>query len=138
MPVQAMRVTSKSAHPSTDQLFVYTFESPALGERTIVCNLENVYTVGDIAAVALEDTWLPGVQIKPRKVFGLHSEGMALGVVAAEVDADLTAQFDADHEPRPFKVTLEVVVDARYAQDEEKAAIKAAKASGTVLGIVAV
>jgi len=138
MPVQAMKVVAKDAHPNTDQLFVYTFESPALGQRTIVANLENTYQVGDIAGVALEGTWLPGLQIKPRKVFGLHSEGMALGVVDAAVDADLSAQFEADQEPRTFKVTLEVEVEARYAQDAERAALKAARSTGKAVGVVAV
>lgn len=137
MPVQAMKVVAKDAHPNTDQLFVYTFESPALGRRTIVANLENTYQEGDIVGVALEGTWLPGLQIKPRKVFGLPSEGMAMGKVDAVVDADLSAQFEADQEPRIFKVTVEVEVEARYAQDAEKAALKAARSSGKVVGVVA-
>jgi tRNA-binding EMAP/Myf-like protein len=138
MPVQAMKVVAKDAHPNTDQLFVYTFESPALGRRTIVANLENTYQEGDIVGVALEGTWLPGLQIKPRKVFGLHSEGMAMGKVDAVVDADLSVQFEADQEPRMFKVTVEVEVEARYAEDAEKAALKAARSSGKAVGVVAV
>ena len=138
MPVQAMKVVAKDAHPNTDQLFVYTFESPELGQRTIVANLENTYEVGDVAGVALEGTWLPGLQIKPRKVFGLHSEGMALGVVEASVDADLSEHFEADREPRSFKVTIEVEVDARYAEDAQKAGLKAARSSGKVVGVVSV
>ena len=51
MPVVAMKVTEKSAHERTDQLFIYTFDSPANGPRTIVANLTNVYDVGDVAAV---------------------------------------------------------------------------------------
>jgi tRNA-binding EMAP/Myf-like protein len=138
MPVHAMKVVAKDAHPNTDQLFVYTFESPALGRRTIVANLENTYQEGDIVGVALEGTWLPGLQIKPRKVFGLHSEGMAMGKVDAVVDADLSVQFEADQEPRIFKVTVEVEVEARYAEDAEKAALKAARSSGKAVGVVAV
>ena len=136
MPVQAMRVTQKDAHPNTDQLFLYTFESPALGTRTIVANLTNTYEVGNVVAIAVEGTWLPGVQIKPRKVFGIHSEGMALGRVEAEVDADLTEQFEADKEPRRFTVTLQVEVEARYAEDAGKAAPKAARSSGKVIEVV--
>ena len=64
MPVRAMKVTSKTAHEKTDQLFIYTFESPEHGERTIVANLTNTYDVGDVAAIALEGTFLPGVEIK--------------------------------------------------------------------------
>ena len=120
MPVRAMRVTQKLAHEKTDSLFIYTFESPELGERTIVANLTNVYEVGDVAAIALLGTRLPGMEIKPRKVFGIDSEGMAMGPVDAALDADLTDQFDADREPRPFQVTVTVTVDASYPEDAEK------------------
>ncbi|MCP4808350.1 MAG: hypothetical protein GY913_33340 [Proteobacteria bacterium] len=136
MPVRAMKVTSKTAHEKTDTLFIYTFESPEVGERTIVANLENTYEVGDIAGVALEGTFLPGLEIKPRKVFGIHSEGMALGVVDAAIDADLTEKFEADAPVRTFKVTLEVEVEARYAEDAKNGVKKAVKQDkGTVVGI---
>ena len=135
MPVYAMKVTSKTAHEKTDQLFIYTFESPGQGELTIVANADNQYDVGDIGAVAIDGTYLPGLQIKPRKVFGVPSSGMALGVVDAELDADLTARFDADAPPRPFRVTLEVTVEARYAEDAERAGKKAARSAGVVTGV---
>ncbi|MFT5461017.1 MAG: tRNA-binding EMAP/Myf-like protein [Myxococcota bacterium] len=127
MPVVAMRATSKTAHEKTDQLFIYTFESPEIGERVIVANLTNTYEVGDVAAIAQPGTFLPGVEIKPRKVFGIPSSGMALGKVEAELDADLTTQFDADLEPRTFSVTMTVEVEARYAEDCEGVARKAIK-----------
>ncbi|TNE85700.1 MAG: hypothetical protein EP330_24935 [Deltaproteobacteria bacterium] len=134
MPVYAMKVTSKTAHEKTDQLFIYTFESPEQGERTIVANLTNVYEVGDVAGIAIEGTILPGVVIQPRKVFGIHSQGMAMGKVDAELDADLTAHFDADRGPRTFTVTVEVQVEAPYAEDAEKVARKAiGKGEGKVL-----
>ncbi len=135
MPVHAMKVVEKTAHTETDQLFIYRFESPALGSRTIVANLTNTYEVGDVAGIALEGTWLPGVQIAARKVFGVHSEGMAMGKVDSPLDADLTARFEADAAPRPFTVTIEVEVEARYAEDAHKAALKAAKSSGKVIGV---
>ena len=135
MPVYAMKVTSKTAHEKTDQLFIYTFESPEQGERTIVANLTNVYEVGEVAGIAIEGTVLPGVVIQPRKVFGIHSQGMAMGKVQAELDADLTAHFDADRSPRAFKVTVEVEVEAPYAEDAEKIARKAiGKGQGNVIG----
>jgi tRNA-binding EMAP/Myf-like protein len=137
MPVYAMKVVEKNAHEKTDQLFIYTFESPAHGTRTIVANLTNTYEVGDVAGIAVEGTVLPGLVIKPRKVYGVHSDGMAMGKVDAELDTDLTAQFDADRQPRPFKVTIEVVVDAPYAEDAEKIGAKAiGKGQGTVLTAV--
>ena len=135
MPVYAMKVTSKTAHEKTDQLFIYTFESPVQGERTIVANLTNVYEVGEVAGIAIEGTVLPGVVIQPRKVFGIHSQGMAMGKVQAELDADLTAHFDADRSPRTFKVSVEVEVEAPYAEDAEKIARKAiGKGQGNVIG----
>jgi len=124
MPVRAMKVTEKLAHEKTDTLFIYTFASPELGERTIVANLTNVYEVGDVVAVALEGTFLPGLEIKPRKVFGIPSQGMAMGPVEAELDADLAADFDADQAPRPFQVTVTVTVEGRYSEDAEKLARK--------------
>ena len=135
MPVYAMKVTSKTAHEKTDQLFIYTFESPEQGERTIVANLTNVYEVGEVAGIDIEGTVLPGVVIQPRKVFGIHSQGMAMGKVQAELDADLTAHFDADRSPRTFKVSVEVEVEAPYAEDAEKIARKAiGKGQGNVIG----
>ncbi len=134
MPVYAMKVTSKSAHEKTDKLFIYTFESPAQGQRTIVANLTNVYEVGDVVAVAQLGTRLPGVVLAPRKVFGIDSQGMALGPVDADLDADLTAQFEADADERRFKVTLTIEVDAHYAEDAVDIAAKAiGKGQGTLV-----
>ena len=127
MPVYAMKVVDKQAHDKTDSLFIYTFESPEQGQRTIVANLTNVYDVGDVAGIAVEGTRLPGVTIQPRKVFGIHSEGMAMGKVEAELDADLTDHFEADRPMRTFRVVLEVEVEAAYAEDAEKEAPKAVK-----------
>lgn len=127
MPVFAMRVVEKRPHEQTDTLFIYTFESPALGQRTIVANLTNVYEVGDVAAIAQLGTLLAEGEIKPRKVFGIDSEGMALGPVDAPLDADLSAQFDADAPKRVFKLTFEIEVEGHYAEDAEKAARKAFK-----------
>lgn len=124
MPVVAMTVVEKNAHPETDNLFIYGFESPALGRKTIVANLTNVYEVGQVAAVAQLGTLLPEGEIKPRKVFGIHSEGMALGPVDAAPDTDLTATFDADAPSRTWKLTFSIEVDGHYPADAEKAARK--------------
>jgi len=125
MPVVAMKVIDKQAHEKTDKLFIYRFDSPQQEERTIVANLTNVYDVGDVVAVALPGTTLPGVTIEPRKVFGIPSSGMALGPVDAALDTDLTEAFDADRAPRAFSVTVTVQVEAPYAEDAEKVARKA-------------
>ncbi|MCB9675243.1 MAG: hypothetical protein H6737_09010 [Alphaproteobacteria bacterium] len=124
MPVIAMKATEKRAHEKTDSLFIYTFESPELGAKTIVANLTNVYEVGDVAAIAQLGTLLPDGEIKPRKVFGIDSEGMALGPVDAAPDTDLTAQFDADAPKRLFKLTFEIEVEACYPADAEATARK--------------
>lgn len=134
MPVIAMKCTTKTAHERTDQLFIYTFSSPELGDKTIVANLTNVYEEGQIAGIAQLGTWLPEGEILPRKVFGIPSEGMAMGPVDAEVDANLSAHFKADFEERAFKVTVEVEVSSRYSEGAQKLARKAiAKGEGDCL-----
>lgn len=132
MPVITMRCSSKTAHEKTDKLFIYTFTSPNIGDVTIVANLTNVYEEGDVVAVAQLDTWLPEGQILPRQVFGIDSQGMALGPVDADLDTDLSAQFQADMPIRKFKVTLEVEVEARYAEDAEKLARKSVSKKGGI------
>ena len=127
MPVIAMKAVSKQAHEQTENLFIYRFESPGLGARQIVANKDNNYEVGDVAGIAVVGTFLPGLEIKPRKVFGIPSEGMAMGKVEAELDADVSEQFEADAPERPFAVTLTVEVTARYAEDTERLARKAIK-----------
>ena len=124
MPVYAMKVTAKNAHEKTDKLFIYTFESPALGERTIVANLTNVYEVGDVVAIAQLGTRLPDIVLKPRKVFGIDSEGMAMGPVDADLDADLSDTFDADRPLRKFTVTFTMEVDAHYPDEASAIAAK--------------
>ena len=139
MPVFAMKCTSKTAHERTDKLFIYTFESPALGEKTIVANLTNVYEVGQVAGIAQLGTWLPEGEILPRKVFGIPSEGMAMGPVDADLDADLSQHFEADAAEATFKVTVEVEVKTRYAQGAEKLARKAiGKGEGALISTTAV
>ena len=134
MPVIAMTVVEKNAHEKTDSLFIYTFESPALGQKTIVANLTNVYEVGDVAAIAQLGTLLPEGEMKPRKVFGIDSEGMALGPVDAAPDTDLSAQFDADAPKRTFTLTFSIEVEGHYATDAEKAARKLFKSGkGTLI-----
>lgn len=137
MPVIAMKTVAKAAHEQTDNLFIYTFESPALGRKQVVANKDNAYEVGDVAGIAVVGTFLPGLEIKPRTVFGVHSEGMALGKVDAEPDTDLTARFGADAAERAFTVTMTVQVQARYAEDCEQLARKAIKGGqGQVAGAV--
>ena len=135
MPVIAMEVVSAEKLEQAENLHFYTFSSPGQGELKIIANTTNVYEVGDVAGIALVGTRLPGLEIKPRKVFGIQSHGMAMGKVQAELDTDLTAHFDADRAPRPFRITVEVEVEAPYAEDAEKIARKAiSKGQGQVVG----
>jgi len=133
MPVIAMQVVEKLAHERTDQLFIYTFESPALGRKTVVANLTNVYEIGDVAAVAQLGTFLPDGEIKPRKVFGVDSEGMALGKVDAPPDTDLSDRFDADAPERTFILTFSVEAPGRYPADAEQQARKLIKGGAGVV-----
>ena len=129
-----MQCVEKTAHEKTDNLFIYTFESPALGQKTIVANLTNVYAIGDVAGIAQLGTLLPEGPIKPRKVFGIDSEGMAMGPVEAALDTDLSQQFDADAPQRTFKLTFEIEVDGHYPADAEKSARKLFKSGkGTLI-----
>ncbi|MCB9758353.1 MAG: hypothetical protein H6739_00795 [Alphaproteobacteria bacterium] len=133
MPVIAMRVSSAEPVEGAENLRYYTFESPGQGALHIVANTTNVYQVGDVAGVALVGTRLPGLEIKPRKVFGLPSAGMACGPVDAPLDTDLSEQFDADRPERPWTVTIQVTVDAAYAEDAGALALKKARSEGTVV-----
>lgn len=137
MPVIAMEVTSKSAVEGAENLFCYTFSSPGQGELVIVANTTNVYEVGDRAGIALVGTKLPGLEIKPRTVFGMASSGMACGPVAVDLDTDVSEQFEADRPPRRWRVTLEVEVEASYEEDASKLAMKKARSEGKVVSAVA-
>jgi len=136
MPVIAMEVTEKRPVEGADNLFHYTFSSPDQGSLEIVANTTNIYEVGDVAGVALVGTILPGLEIKPRKVFGIPSSGMAAGPVEAPVDTDVSEQFNADAPVRGFRVTLEVQVEARYPEDAGKLAMKKARSEGAVVEVV--
>ena len=133
MPVIAMQVTSAGPVEGAENLNVYTFESPGQGELCIIANHTNVYAVGDVAGIATVGTRLPGLEIKPRKVFGIDSTGMACGPVDVALDTDVSAQFDADLPEKKWVVTVEVEVDAAYAEDANKLALKAARSKGKVI-----
>ena len=133
MPVIAMEVAAASKLEQADNLYHYTFRSPGQGELAIVANTTNVYAVGDVAGVALVGTRLPGLVIKPRKVFGIPSSGMACGPVDAPLDTDVSDRFDADADEVPWTVTIEVTVDAAYAEDASKLALKKARSEGKVV-----
>ncbi|NER39701.1 MAG: hypothetical protein F6J93_38170 [Oscillatoria sp. SIO1A7] len=91
MPVIAMKVKSAEKHPNADALRFYSMEAPGYERVPIVANLENVYEVGDTVAIALADSLLKdGTKIKPAKIRGIQSFGMALGKVDESVGTDLS------------------------------------------------
>jgi tRNA-binding EMAP/Myf-like protein len=133
MPVVAMKVIAAAQIEQAANLHHYTFSSPNQGELEIVANTTNVYQVGDVAGVALVGTRLPGLTIKPRKVFGIPSSGMACGPVEAPLDADVSTQFDADRDPVSWTVTVTVTVEAAYEEDARALALKRARSEGSVV-----
>ncbi len=136
MPVVIMEVVEKERLEQADALTRYLFRSPDQGEHQIVANDTNIYELGDTVGVALVGTKLPGLEIKPRKVFGIPSSGMACGPVQGELDTDVSDQFDADRPARKWTVTIEVEVEASYEEDAGKAGLKAARGQGKVTSAV--
>ena len=91
MSVIALKISSAKKHPNADTLRLYTVETQKTEEIQIIANLDIVYQVDDIAAIALCGTVLEdGTRIKPSKLRGLYSYGMALGKVDVEVGTDLS------------------------------------------------
>jgi tRNA-binding EMAP/Myf-like protein len=67
----------------SDNLRVYTFVVESL-ELVVVANRTNVYDVGDVVAVAQVGSTpehFGNFEVTERKVFGIESFGMAVGVV---------------------------------------------------------
>ena len=94
MTVIAMKVKEVREHPNADTLFVYTMEAPARNTVQIVANLENTYQKEDIVAVALGGSVLKdGTKIKPCRLRGVTSQGMALGIVDAQLGSDLSETY---------------------------------------------
>lgn len=92
MSIIAMKTISAEPHPHADSLRLYKMEAPGRTEISIIANLENIYHVGDIVAIALVDSVLrDGTKIKPSKLRGIYSYGMALGKVDVAIGTDLSA-----------------------------------------------
>jgi len=90
MNAVAMKVVSAEKHPNADALFLYKMKS-AEKEVEIIANLDRNYQVGDIVAIALVGSVLKdGTKIKPTKLRGIYSYGLALGKVNAEIGTDLS------------------------------------------------
>ena len=92
MPVIAMEVKNAQNHPNADALRLYSFAAPGWEPVQIVANSENIYEAGDIVAIALTDSVLKdGTKIKPVKLRGVYSFGMALGKVEETIGTELSA-----------------------------------------------
>ena len=90
MTVMAMKVISVGYHPNADALRLYTMKT-ADKEVEVIANLDNIYEIGDIVAIALVGSVLKdGTKIKPTKLRGLYSYGMALGKVEVKIGRDLS------------------------------------------------
>ncbi len=90
MTVLAMSVERVEDHPDADSLRVHQLRA---GERTaqVVANLETVYAVGDVVAVALVGSTLQGnLSIRRVRLRGVDSFGMMLGRVEEAVGTDLS------------------------------------------------
>ena len=93
MTVMAMEVVSAEKHPNADALRLYKMRA---AERVveIIANLDNIYELGDTVVIALAGSILKdGTTIKPTKLRGVYSYGMALGKVEADVGQDLSALY---------------------------------------------
>ncbi|HYQ15002.1 MAG TPA: RNA ligase family protein, partial [Polyangiaceae bacterium] len=100
MSVVVMEVVEINQHPNAEALRVYQFavgSQLASSERLqVVANLSNVYQVGDKVAIATVGSELKdGTKIRPARLRGVDSFGMALGLHAAAVGTDVSAEFCA-------------------------------------------
>lgn len=98
MPVIAMKVESAEKHPNADALRLYSMEAPGYEGVLIIVNLDSIYEVGDTVAIALPNSVLKdGTKIKPAKIRGIQSFGMALGKVEELVGTDLSEKYCQKH-----------------------------------------
>jgi tRNA-binding EMAP/Myf-like protein len=92
MTVIVMEVLEVSPHPNAEALCVYQ-----VGGRErlqVVANLSNTYAVGDRVAIATVGSELKdGTKIRPSRLRGVDSFGMALGLHEAPVGTDVSAEF---------------------------------------------
>lgn len=94
MPAIVMEVKTAERHPNASALHVYGMEAPGFERLQIIANAEELYAVGDRVAVALVDSILKdGTKIKPTKLRGLLSYGLALEQVTQPVGHDLSATY---------------------------------------------
>ncbi|MEM7593356.1 MAG: RNA ligase family protein [Cyanobacteria bacterium P01_A01_bin.83] len=86
-----MKVISAEQHPNADALRLYTMQAIEMETVKIIANLDQVYQLDDVVAIAVVGSVLKdGTRIKPSKLRGIYSYGMALEKVEAEIGQDLS------------------------------------------------
>lgn len=94
MTAIVMQCVKAEQHPNADALKLYSFEAPTQDPIQIVANLEHVYEVGDLAIIVLAGSVMKdGTKIKPTKLRGVQSYGMALGHATGDVGDDLSDEY---------------------------------------------
>lgn len=138
--VIAMRAVKAEDHPDADALRVYEFEAPGDEHYVnvqVVANLENVYEVGDLVAVALEGSLLKdGTEIKPATLRGVPSHGMALGKVT-KLDAnpgdDLSSIYCQEGPRKPQMIKWPSIEHLHHVRKGVKAIFKSNEARPPVV-----
>lgn len=94
MTVIVMEVLEVGPHPNADSLRVYQLRG---NERLqVVANLSSSYAVGDRVAIATVGSELKdGTKIRPARLRGVDSFGMALGLHPAPIGTDVSSEFCA-------------------------------------------
>ena len=99
----AMEVISAEKHPNADALRRYKFKTENK-EVEVIANLDCIYEIGDVVAIALVGSILKdGTKIKPTKLRGVYSYGLALGKVEVEVGTDLSELYCQPEAPTKEK-----------------------------------
>lgn len=100
MSVIIMEVLETNPHPSADALRVYQLSKGDSVRLQVVANLSAVYQVGDRVAIATVGSELKdGTKIRPARLRGVDSFGMALGVHQAPIGTDVSDEFCAEAAP---------------------------------------
>ena len=88
--VYIVKILTKEKHPDADKLYVYTITD----DIQVVANSENEYNIDDhVIYVSVGSKLLDGTKISRRKIRGIYSYGMLLGLSNLEVKADVTKDY---------------------------------------------
>jgi RNA ligase/Putative tRNA binding domain len=105
--VIVMEVLETNSHVSADSLRVYQLGVGDGSRLQVVANLSTVYQVGDRVAVAMVGCELKdGTKIRPARLRGVDSYGMALGKRDAPVGTDVSDEFCEASRPVEAAVQL--------------------------------